>query len=276
MTETPVEQIELDLLLEALYQRHGRDFRAYARASLERRVLAFLPASGVPTVADLIPKVLRDAAFSDRLAEALSRASPREMFRNPAFFRALRDRIVPVLKTWPSVKVWLAGCSTGEELYAVAIVLAEEHLADRTTLYATDANDAALGKARDGIYGVERLQDFTLAYQAAGGTGSFSEYYRARYGSAIMIPELKANITFVNHNLATDGPLGEMHLVLCRNVLLDFNEALHNRVIGVFAESLARGGFLCLGTKENLLGSAAASKFETVDCDTRIYKRVGR
>jgi chemotaxis protein methyltransferase CheR len=272
MTNTDTESIELDLLLEAMYQRYGYDFRRYARASVRRRVRQFLTAAGVPTVADLIPRVLHEQTFFGQLLKSFS-VPVTEMFRDPAAYRAVRKEVVPFLKTFPFVRIWHAGCASGEEVYSLAILLREEGLYDRATVYATDFNDEALAKAREGIYPVGRVREYTANYQAAGGTNSFSAYYRAHYDAVAIDSSLKERITFANHNLATDNVFSEMHLVLCRNVLIYFNGDLQNRALGLFADSLVRGGFLWLGSKESLRFSNAEKKFRTVNRRWRLYQK---
>jgi chemotaxis protein methyltransferase CheR len=195
------------------------------------------------------------------------------MFRDPFVYCALREKVVPLLKTYPFVKVWHAGCATGEEVYSLAILLKEEGLFDRVTIFGTDFNDRALEQARQGIYPAERIKDFTRNYQEAGGKGSFSEYYHARYESAALNANLKERITFANHNLASDAAFGEMHLVFCRNVLIYFNPELQNRALRLFDESLVRGGFLCLGTKEDIQFTEVAGGYDAVDSAARIYRK---
>jgi chemotaxis protein methyltransferase CheR len=273
MTDSEIEEVEITLLLEAVFRRYGYDFRCYARASVGRRVRGLLPSCGCASVADLIPKVLHDQDVFARLAQVLS-ITVTEMFRDPFVYRALRDQVLPVLRTWPRIKVWHAGCATGEEVYSLAILLTEEGLYDRATIYATDFNDDAIARAREGIYDLDRMREFTKAYQEAGGRRSFADYYHARYASAVVAAGLKAHITFANHNLAVDRVFGEMHLVICRNVLIYFNRELQDRVLSLFSESLVNGGFLCLGTKEDLRFSPAAREFEEVDRKARVYKRV--
>lgn len=273
MRTDEIEGIELRLLLEAIHLRYGYDFRSYAQASVERRVRGFLPSCGCATVSELIPRVIHDEALFSRLVQTLS-ITVTEMFRDPFVYRALREQVVPVLKTWPHIKVWHAGCSTGEEVYSTAIVLQEEGLYDRTTIYATDYNDEALAKAREGIYELDRVREFTKSYQEAGGKGSFADYYHARYEAAAIGSGFKQNLTFANHNLATDGVFGEMHMVVCRNVLIYFNRDLQDRALSLFAESLVNGGFLCIGTHEDLQFSSVAGAFEEVDRAARIYRRV--
>jgi len=272
MNDAKIELIEVDLLLEAIFQRYGYDFRSYARASIERRIRQFLPGAGCSSVSEMIPKVLHDPEFFSRLARNFS-ISVTEMFRDPFVYRAVREKVVPLLRTWPHVKIWHAGCATGEEVYSLAIVLREEGVYDRTTIYATDFNDEALGRAREGVYAVGKVKEATLNYQQAGGKASFSEYYHAHYEAAAMDGSLKKRITFANHNLAVDEAFGEMHLVFCRNVLIYFNCELQNRALGLFTESLVHGGFLCLGTKEDLQFSDVSNLYVEVDGKAKIYKK---
>ncbi len=271
--KSEIHRIEVDLLLEAIYRRYGYDFRSYARASIERRIRQFMTSSGCATVSEMIPQVLHDREFFSRLIRYFSVAVT-ELFRDPSVYRSVREKVVPILKTWPHVKIWHAGCATGEEVYSLAIVLKEEGVYDRATIYATDFSDTALERAREGIYETSKLQEATRNYQQAGGKRSFSEYYHARYEAAVMDASLKERIVFSNHNLAMDGVFGEMHLVLCRNVLIYFNSDLQNRALGLFTESLVHGGYLCLGTKESLRFSEVSDCFEVIDDKARIYKKI--
>jgi chemotaxis protein methyltransferase CheR len=273
MVDKELEDIEIDLLLEGIYRRYGYDFRSYARASLERRLRQFLSNGPNESISELIPKVLHDEAFFATMAQALS-VSTTHMFRDPQVYRAIREKILPVLRTWPHFKIWHAGCSTGEEAYSLAILLHEELLLDRATIYATDFNDASLTKAKDGIYAVERVKEFTKAHHEAGGKTSFADYYQAAHGLAAIRESLRKRITFANHNLAVDHAFSEMHLVVCRNVMIYFNRELQNRVLRIFSDTLVNGGFLCLGNKEDLRFSDVASDFETVDGEARIYKKL--
>lgn len=269
-----LESIEIDLLLEAIYRRYGYDFRAYARASIERRIRLFLSATSCATVSEMIPLVLHDAAFFSRLAPYFS-IPVTEMFRDPWVYRAVREQIVPLLRTWPHIKIWHAGCATGEEVYSLAILLKEEGLYERATIYATDFSDTALNQARAGTYDIDRLQQATRNYQEAGGKGSLADYYHVAYGAGAIDPALHGRIVFSSHNLASDSVFGEMHLVFCRNVLIYFNRVLQDRALGLFAESLVNGGFLCLGTKEDLQFSTENGRFEAVDRKARLYKKLG-
>lgn len=272
MKKSEIEQIEIALLLEALFQRSGYDFRSYSQASIERRTRQFLSGSGCATISDMIPKVLRDEKLLSGLVQYFS-ISVTEMFRDPFVYKAIRCDVVPLLRTYPHIKIWHAGCATGEEVYSLAIMLKEEGLYDRATIYATDFNDSSLEKAKTGIYSIEAIKEATRNYQAAGGRSSFSEYYHSKYEAASMDSSLKRNITFANHNLATDSVFAEMHLVFCRNVLIYFNRDLQNRALGLFKESLVHGGFLCLGTKESLDFSDVSGSFEAVDKKAKIYKK---
>jgi chemotaxis protein methyltransferase CheR len=275
MKQNEIEAIEVDLLLEAIFQRYGYDFRSYSRASIDRRIHQFIAAGDIARISDMIPRCIHDEGLFSELAQQFS-ISVTEMFRDPFVYRALREQVVPIIASFPFIKVWHAGCATGEEAYSLAIVLAEAGLSDRATIFGTDFNDDALERARQGIYPADRVQDFTRSYQEAGGTASFSEYYHAGYGSATMDSRLKDKITFANHNLTVDNVFGEMHLIVCRNVLIYFDRGLRDRVLRLFGESLVRGGFLCIGMKEDLLFSDVAEDFEVVDRSARIYKKRAR
>ncbi len=264
--------IEIRLLVEAIFLRYGHDFRDYAQASLRRRVMQAQQRMDASSISALQERVLHDPDQFAQLLQYLT-VPVSEMFRDPAYFLALRRHVVPVLRTYASLKVWVAGCSTGEEAYSLAILLLEEGLLERTILYATDINHASLEQARKGIYAVEAMQGFTRNYQGAGGARSFSEYYTAAYGGALFDKRLRDAITFADHSLATDAVFSETHLVSCRNVLIYFNRGLQDRALGLFHESLARRGFLGLGSKETLDFSAYAGHFEPVSKPERIYRR---
>jgi chemotaxis protein methyltransferase CheR len=272
LDEITLEKLEIELVLEVIFQRYGYDFRSYARASMSRRVRRFLLLSDCDHISELIPRLLHDERFFEDLVQSFS-ITVTEMFRDPSVYRSIRERIVPVLKTWPYLKVWHAGCATGEEVYSLAILLTEEGLYDRCTIFATDFNDAALETARNGIYPMDRAQQATRNHQAAGGRRSFSEYYQARYESMAVAESLKTNITFANHNLVTDDVFGEMHLVLCRNVLIYFDPELKSHALDVFSRSLVPGGFLCLGDKESLGPTEVGTRFIDLDPDARLFKK---
>ena len=268
-----VADIEIRLLVEAVYLRYGHDFRDYAPASLKRRVLQAQQRLDVASVSALQERVLHDPASFAELLQYLT-VPVSEMFRDPAYFLALRRQVVPILRTYPSVKVWVAGCSTGEEPYSLAILLREEGLLDKTILYATDINHASLERARQGIFAPDQMQAFTRNYQRAGGLASFSDYYTAAYGGVLLDRSLRDSITFADHSLATDAVFSETHFVSCRNVLIYFNRKLQDRALGLFHESLVHRGFLGLGSKETLDFSAYAERFEAVSRPQRLYRKV--
>jgi chemotaxis protein methyltransferase CheR len=272
MHKSDIESIEIDLLLEAVYKRSGYDFRSYARASIERRIRQFLSHLRLGSVSEIIPRVLYDEDECSRLVQYFS-IPVTEMFRDPPVYRAMREQIMPMLRTWHHVKVWHAGCATGEEVYSLAILLKEEGIYQRATIYATDFNDAALQKAKEGIYSPETIQKATHNYQQAGGHASFGTYYHSRYDAVTLDSGLRDRITFANHNLVTDQAFGEMHLVVCRNVLIYFNKEIQNRALRLFTDSLVQGGFLCLGAAEDLQFTDVNRHFEAVDVKAKIYKK---
>ena len=277
MHNVEIEDIEISLLLEALYQRYGYDFRNYAHASIKRRIQHHLSKTNLNAVSELIPRVLYDEVHFQDLMFDLS-ITVTEMFRDPSFYLALRKTVIPFLKTFPFLNVWHAGCSTGEEVYSLAILLKEEDLYDQTRIYATDFNEIALKKANSRIYPMENIKGYTLNYQKAGGKRSLSEYYHAQYDSVIFDQALQRNVIFTNHNLVTDGVFAEMHLILCRNVLIYFDKALQNRVLTLFRDSLCHNGFLALGAKESLLVSSVRDQFVESERNEKIYqyKGIGR
>ncbi|MCK6605553.1 MAG: protein-glutamate O-methyltransferase CheR [Ignavibacteriaceae bacterium] len=267
-----LENIELKLLLEAIYDRYGYDFRNYAKASLLRRTRLFMDKAGMKRIADLIPAVLHEENVFLSLVHHYS-ITVTEFFRDPSVYRTIIERVFPVLQTYPYLKVWHAGCATGEEVYSLAILLGENGLYERSTIYATDFNDMALEKSKEGIYNIEHIKQSTVNYQKSGGKSSFSEYYSARYESVMINKDLRKNITFANHNLVADGVFSEMQLVICRNVMIYFNKELQNRVLEVLTESLNPGGFLCIGTKESIAFSSVASQYNEIDASARIYQK---
>jgi len=271
--QADLEQLEATLFLEALCQRHGYDFRNYAQASIRRRVRRLMDKTGAASVSAMIPVLLHDAGFLPLVVETLS-VNVSEMFRDPEFFVLLRTEVIPYLKTFPFIKVWHAGCASGEEVYSLAMVLKEEGFYDRTTIFATDLNPMVLEQAKAGVYPLDAVKGFTANYQQSGGKTAFSDYYLARYGSAIMDASLRKNVTFAPHNLATDGVFGEMHLILCRNVLIYFDRSLQNRVLRLFDESLAHGGVMALGSKESLQGSEVAGNYLPMNAKWRIHKKI--
>ncbi len=267
-----VEDIEIQLLLEALHQRYHYDFRHYARASIKRRLLQARDQMGYATVSALQDGVLHDPALLPRLLGYLT-VQVSEMFRDPSYFLALREKVLPHLRTYPSLKVWVAGCSHGEELYSLAILFREEGLYDRTLFYATDINPDALSAAESGIYALDRLKTFTANHQKAGGRSSLSDYYTTGYGRAVFDKTLRERVVFSDHSLVTDAVFGEMHLISCRNVMIYFDRPLQDRAVGLFRDSLARQGFLGLGAKESLRFSAHAAAFSEFVREEKIYRK---
>jgi len=275
MTATPrdsVEDLEIDLLLEALFQRYHYDFRSYARASIKRRLLQAREQLGFPTISALQASLLHEPDTLGRLLGYLT-VQVSEMFRDPAYFRALREKVLPHLRTYPSLKVWVAGCSHGEELYSLVILFREEGLEERTLFYATDINPTALQAAEAGVYPLDLIRKFTANHQKAGGKTSLSDYYTADYGRAIFDKSLRSRVVFSDHSLVTDAVFGEMHLISCRNVLIYFDRALQDRAIGLFRDSLARKAFLGLGSKESLRFSSHAGAFGEFVREEKIYQR---
>jgi chemotaxis protein methyltransferase CheR len=267
-----IEDIEIQLLLEGLYQRYHYDFRHYALASVKRRLKQAREQLGFRSFSALQESLLRDPGMLARILGYLT-VQVSEMFRDPSYFRAIREKVVPHLHTYPSLKVWIAGCSSGEELYSFVILFREEGLEQRTLFYATDINQDALGKAEAGIYDLDRIQLFTENHRKSGGKSSLSDYYSAAYGKASFDKTLRKQVVFSDHSLVTDAVFAEMHLVSCRNVLIYFDRALQDRALGLFKDSLARKGFLGLGSKESMRFSDHADSF--MDCvrEEKIYQR---
>jgi chemotaxis protein methyltransferase CheR len=270
--DVAVEDIEIDLLLEAIYQRYGYDFRSYTKASIRRRIMHRLGLSGMDNVTRMTERVLRDREFFVSLLNDLT-VNVTDMFRDPEFYLAFRREVVPMLKTFPFLKIWHAGCATGEEIYSMAILLEEEGLYDRSIIYATDIDKNVLASAKKGIYPISSMRQFSENYRAAGGKGSLSDYYTAKYDGAILDQRLKRNIVFADHDLVTDQVFGEMNVILCRNVLIYFDRELQQRVFRLFFDSLDMGGVLCLGTKETLRYSGLEEAFESIDERLRIFRK---
>jgi len=268
----PTDEIEVRLLLEAIYQRYHYDFRGYAGSSIRRRLLRARQHFGCRSLSALQDLVLRDPGLLPEMLGFLT-VQVSELFRDPPFFRAIREKVVPHLRTYPSLKVWVAGCGDGEELYSLAILFREEGLESRTIFYATDLNPAALRKAEAGVYGLDRLQLFTANHQQSGARRSLSEYYAAGYGAAVFDRSLRARTVFSQHNLVADQVFAEVHLVTCRNVLIYFDRPLQDRALGLFGAALVRGGFLGLGSGETLRFSAEADRFADFDSSQRLYRR---
>jgi chemotaxis protein methyltransferase CheR len=269
-----VEDIEFRLLLEAIYRKYHYDFRGYSPVSLKRRLAQAKERFGAASFSQLQDMVLHnDQIFGELLSYLTVQVS--ELFRDPSYFRALREQVVPHLKTYPSLKVWVAGCGNGEELYSMVILFREEGLEDRTLFYGTDVNPQALKKAEAGVYSLDSLPLFTTNHQQSGGRSSLSDYYTAAYGSAVLDKSLRKRVVFSDHSLVSDAVFGEMQLVSCRNVLIYFGRELQDRAIGLFRDSLTRKGFLGLGSKESLRFSAHADAFTEFARSERIYQRRG-
>lgn len=274
MEENEREDLEIDLLLEGIRRRYGYDFSNYSHASLKRRLAQLRDRAGLARYTAMLDRVLHDERFFDELLMQMS-ITVTEMFRDPGFYRAVRDEVVPILKTFPFVKIWHAGCATGEEVYSMAMLLHEEDFLDRVRIYATDFNKHALDAAEKGIYPLEKAQAYAANYQAFGGKGDFADYYTTAYDRVKIKDFLREKVTFSYHNLVTDGVFGEMNLICCRNVLIYFDRTLQERVFRLFTQSLRHGGFLCLGNKESLNFSGIKPLFETADARQRIFKKTG-
>jgi chemotaxis protein methyltransferase CheR len=268
-----LEAVEVQLLTEGIFRHYGFDFRDYSMPSLKRRIWKRVYAEGLSTISALQERVLHDASCMERLLLDLS-INTTAMFRDPSFYLAFRRKVVPILRTYPFVRIWHAGCSTGEEVYSMAILLQEEGLYERCRIYATDINEAVLQKAKDGIFPLSTMQENTSNYQYAGGTGTFSDYYTARYDYAIFRPSLRENVVFAQHNLVTDASFNHFNVIFCRNVLIYFNNDLQDRVQRLFLESMEMFGILGLGKKESIRFTAVADLYDDVDVDERLYRRV--
>lgn len=264
--------LEIKLFLEALYQKYGYDFRHYSPAHVRRRLLHRMRLEGMPNISAMIHRVLNDLGFLQTILSDLS-INVTEMFRDPEFYKAVREQVIPILKTYPFFKIWHAGCATGEEVYSMAILLKEEGLLEKAQIYATDFNPKVLKIAKEGIYPIDKIREYTHNYQKAGGKESFSNYYNADYNMVILDKTLRRNIVFAEHNLVTDSVFAEVNMIFCRNVLIYFTRDLQDRVIHLFLESLIPGGILALGTKENLMISAYAKYFQVINANQKIYKK---
>lgn len=267
-----IDKLEIALLLEGLKQAYGVDFSGYAEQSLRRRVLHWLAESPYDSLGQAQSAVLRDGAACASLLQGLT-VNVTEMFRDPPLFRALREHVIPFLKTYPFVRIWHAGCASGEEAYSMAILLHEAGLQGRYRLYATDINEAVLERARKGIYSLKAMQDCTRNYHASGGVASFADYYSARYGHAALSPSLREHLVFGHHNLVSDTDLGAMHLVLCRNVMIYFKPALKERCLALFDGCLLPGGFLCLGHNEALEARSVGGRYARFAAGPGLYRK---
>ena len=267
-----LERIEVSLLLEGIFQHYGFDFRSYAYGSIRRRLWKRVEAEDLASLSDLQALVLHDPQAMERLLLDVS-INVTAMFRDPLFYAALREKVIPLLRTYPFIRIWHAGCSTGEEVYSTAILLEEAGLYDRSRIYATDINDMVLQQSRRGIFPLDRMQEYTDNYIRAGGQRSFSEYYTAMYDGALFDRRLVRNVVFAQHNLVTDRSFSEFQVIFCRNVLIYFDQTLQNRVHQLFYDSLVRLGVLCLGSKESLKFSKYEACYERLDATEKIYRK---
>jgi chemotaxis protein methyltransferase CheR len=268
-----LEQLEVELLLEGVFRQYGFDFRSYAYASIRRRLWKRIEAEGLTTISGLQERVLHDPAMMERLLLDLS-INVTAMFRDPGFYRVFREQVVPTLRTYPFIRLWHAGCASGEEVYSMAVILEEEGLYERSRIYATDINEVVLQKAKGGIFPIERMQEYTENYIAAGGKRAFSDYYIAKYGGALFSPSLTRNVVFSQHNLVTDSSFSEFNVILCRNVLIYFDKSLQARVHELFYNSLAMFGVLALGSRESLRFSPYEDCYEQINGPEKIYRKV--
>ena len=266
------ENIELELLLQAIFLQYGYDFRDYSRAHVKRRVKHRLMQEGLKSISELQNKILHNKESFEKIVRDLS-INVTEMFRNPDFYKSIREKVIPMLKTYPFLKIWHAGCATGEEVYSFAIMLKEEGLLERTQIYATDFNSHVIHKAQKGIFSIRNIKEYTANYQKAGGKESFSDYYHANNELVIFDKSLNRNIVFAEHNLVTDGVFAEVNMIVCRNVLIYFNRDLQNNVLKLLHKSLITGGFLALGTKESLMFSDEERKYKVIDAKQKIFKK---
>jgi chemotaxis protein methyltransferase CheR len=267
------EALELQLLLEGVYRQYGFDFREYAPASLKRRVWRRVQAEHAGTISGLLERVLHDADVMERLLLDLS-INVTSMFRDPTFYSAVREQVVPLLKTYPFTRIWIAGCSSGEEVYSLAILLHEEGIYDRARIYATDINEAVLERAREGVFPLEKMQEYTQNYIRAGGRQSFSEYYLAKYEGALFDRMLTDNVVWAPHNLVQDRSFNTFNMILCRNVMIYFDRELQTRVHKLFDDSLERFGILALGHKESIRFTGIEDAYEELDAHERLYRKV--
>ena len=273
MEKNDITRLELDLLIKAIDERYDYDFSHYARSSFRRRVEKKISTLDIEHISQLIPLLLHDRDFFNDLLRNFS-ITVTEMFRDPEFFKDIRTILIPKLKTYPFIRIWHAGCATGEEVYSMAIMLKEADLLDHCQIYATDYNCDAIKIAERGIYPLELMAGYSNNYHKAGGIGEFSDHYRSQYQSAKFHDSLKKNITFANHNLVSDGVFGEMHVIICRNVMIYFDPTLQNHVYTLFRDSLVHRGFLCLGSKDSVDYSSVAEQFETLSGKNRIFQKL--
>lgn len=268
-----LELLETELLLEAIYRHYGFDFRNYSSSFVRRRILNRMRLENLDTISGLLEQLLHNYSVMERLLVDFS-ITVTEMFRDPEFFLVFREKVIPILREYPVIRIWHAGCSTGEEAYSMAILLHEEGLYDKTRIYATDVHEKILNRAKQATFSLDRMQTYTRNYHAAGGTSAFSEYYTVNNDERVVFdPHLSKNIVFAHHNLATDGSFNEFHVIICRNVVIYFNKLLQNRVFELFYQSLSPRGFLGLGNKEDVKFSSSERYLEKVDSKFKLYRK---
>lgn len=272
MPDIENEKIEIKLLLEAVYLKYGYDFRDYAKASIKRRIMRRLSLNKMDTISEMQHRLLYEEEFFETVLRDFS-INVTEMFRDPSFYRAFREKVIPLLRDRPFIKIWHAGCSTGQEVYSLAIMLMEEGLYDKARIYATDFNPEVIEKAKEGVYPIGDLKEYINNYKSAGGLESFADYYTAKYNFVLLKQSLKRNILFSEHNLVTDSTFGEMDVVICRNVLIYFNRELQDRVFKLFIDSLCDDGVLCLGSKESIRMSKWGEDFDDIKKGVKIYRK---
>lgn len=269
-----VEYVYYDLIIDAIKIRYGYDFTMYAKSSLRRRIRDFMHDKKIDNPLDVIKDLIADEAYFVDMLGFLT-VSVTEMFRDPDFFRCFRSVVIPILKTYPSLRIWHAGCATGEEVYSMAILLQEEGVLDKSKIYATDINISAIDHAKQGIYSLDKMQVFAKNYLKAEGKAEFSDYYHAKYNGAVIDSSLKKNITFSQHNLVTDGSFSDFNLILCRNVMIYFNKDLQDRVLQLINNSLIHYGVLCVGKKETISATFLESIYKPLDSKSKIYQKTG-
>lgn len=264
---------EIILLLEDIYYCYGYDFSDYSKASLKRRISRIMHHDKLPSLAELKVKVLKDEEYFNHFLEEIT-VNVTEMFRDPLFYKELREKVLPQLSTYPSIRIWHAGCSTGEEVYSMAIMLEEEGLLDRSLIYATDINQRVLEKAKSAKFSIDNMRQYTQNYILSGGKKEFSYYYTAEYGKVLFKEDLKNRMVFSTHNLVADQSFNEFNLIVCRNVLIYFNQDLQNKVIGLFNESLPKLAYIALGSKETLAFSDYENNYKAVNAKQRIWQKI--
>jgi chemotaxis protein methyltransferase CheR len=268
-----LERLEIELLLEGVFRHYGFDFRAYAYASIRRRLWKRVEGEGLRSISELQARILHDPEAMERMLLDLS-VNVTAMFRDPSFYVAFREKVVPLLRTYPFTRIWIAGCSTGEEVYSLAILLHEEGVAERARLYATDINESVLDRARAGVFPLDKMREYTQNYIRAGGQRAFSEYYLAKYDGAQFQRSLVDNVVFAQHNLVSDRSFNEFNVILCRNVMIYFDRTLQDHVHRLFYESLVMFGVLGLGAKESIRFSPFEDRYEDIDANERLFKKV--